>query len=214
MQKEYDYLFKLIVVGDSGVGKSSLLSRFNDNEFSESFISTIGVDYKTKNIMVGDEHARLQLWDTAGQERFRTIVGCYYRGAHGVVVVFDVTSSESFANVRNWLYEIENHCDRPSRCCILVGNKRDHPRRQVLRSDAERLAAELHIPYVETSAKTGRNVDRVFVTLSQLIVETRPPRRRTIKRASLTKLATPWDESDGIRLHRFSPSKKPSKCSC
>ena len=98
--KDYDHLFKLVIIGDSGVGKSSLLVRFADDTFSENCISTIGVDFKIKTIDINGERVKLQLWDTAGQERFRTITATYYRGTHGVIVVYDVTSGESFANVK------------------------------------------------------------------------------------------------------------------
>nr|CAD7393725.1 unnamed protein product [Timema cristinae] len=111
MAREYDHLFKLLIIGDSGVGKSSLLLRFADNTFSGSYITTIGVDFKIRTVDVDGERVKLQIWDTAGQERFRTITSTYYRGTHGVIVVYDVTSGDSFANVKRWLHEIEQNCD-------------------------------------------------------------------------------------------------------
>ena len=98
--RDYDHLFKLLIIGDSGVGKSSLLVRFADNTFSGNYITTIGVDFKIRTINVNGERVKLQIWDTAGQERFRTITSTYYRGTHGVIVVYDVTSGESFVNVK------------------------------------------------------------------------------------------------------------------
>lgn len=105
----YSYKFSLIIF--SGVGKSSLLLRFSDNTFTGSYITTIGVDFKIKTVTVNNQKVKLQIWDTAGQERFRTITSTYYRGTHGVIVVYDVTNGESFANVKRWLHEIEQNCD-------------------------------------------------------------------------------------------------------
>ncbi|XP_016114404.1 ras-related protein Rab-35-like [Sinocyclocheilus grahami] len=111
MARDYDYLFKLLIIGDSGVGKSSLLLRFADNTFSGSYITTIGVDFKIRTVEINGEKVKLQIWDTAGQERFRTITSTYYRGTHGVIVVYDVSSAESFVNVKRWLHEINQNCD-------------------------------------------------------------------------------------------------------
>uniref|UniRef100_A0A915LLN5 Ras-related protein Rab-35 n=1 Tax=Meloidogyne javanica TaxID=6303 RepID=A0A915LLN5_MELJA len=128
--RDYDFLFKLLIIGDSGVGKSSLLLRFSDNTFSANYITTIGVDFKIRTITVKGYKVKLQIWDTAGQERFRTITSTYYRGTHGVVVVYDVTTQDSFANVKRWLHEIETNCENVQR--ILVGNKLDEPTRRVV----------------------------------------------------------------------------------
>ena len=101
--RDYDHLFKLLIIGDSGVGKSSLLVRFADNTFSGNYITTIGVDFKIRTIEINGERVKLQIWDTAGQERFRTITSTYYRGTHGVIVVYDVCSGDSFANVKRYV---------------------------------------------------------------------------------------------------------------
>ncbi|XP_006277597.1 ras-related protein Rab-35 isoform X2 [Alligator mississippiensis] len=113
----YDHLFKLLLIGDSGVGKSSLLLRFADNTFSSSFVTTIGVDFRVRTVVLGGLRLRLQVWDTAGQERFRTITSTYYRNAHGVIVVYDVTNPDSFVSVKRWMHEIAENCD--SVCKVL-----------------------------------------------------------------------------------------------
>ncbi|XP_038054831.1 ras-related protein Rab-35-like [Patiria miniata] len=170
MAKEYDHLFKLLIIGDSGVGKSSLLLRFADNTFSGTYITTIGVDFKIRTIDLNGERVKLQIWDTAGQERFRTITSTYYRGTHGVIVVYDVTSAESFVNVKRWLHEIEQNCDDVSR--ILVGNKNDCPERKVvLTEDATNFAEQMTIQLFETSAKENINVEEMFNAITGLVLK-------------------------------------------
>lgn len=167
MSSEYDYLFKILLIGDSGVGKSSVLLRFVDNDFTESFISTIGVDFKIRTIRLNDKIIKLQIWDTAGQDRFRTIVSSYYRGAQGIIIVYDVSDRQSFHNVRYWMEEINKYAN--SLCKkILVGNKIDL-KRCVTYEEGSDLAQSLDIPFIETSAKSGSNVDLVFTTLSDLL---------------------------------------------
>lgn len=126
-----DYLFKLLLIGDSGVGKSCLLLRFADDTYTESFISTIGVDFKIRTIDLEGKTVKLQIWDTAGQERFRTITSSYYRGAHGIIVVYDITDAESFSNVRMWLKEVERYGSEGV-CKLLVGNKSDLANRRAV----------------------------------------------------------------------------------
>ncbi|KAF2894291.1 hypothetical protein ILUMI_11883 [Ignelater luminosus] len=169
MARDYDHLFKLLIIGDSGVGKSSLLLRFADNTFSGSYITTIGVDFKIRTVSIDGQRIKLQIWDTAGQERFRTITSTYYRGTHGVIVVYDVTNGESFANVKRWLHEIEQNCDVVNR--ILVGNKNDCPdRKVVLTEDAKRFADTMGIQLFETSAKDNINVEEMFVSVTRLVL--------------------------------------------
>ncbi|KAK5638699.1 hypothetical protein RI129_012994 [Pyrocoelia pectoralis] len=169
MARDYDHLFKLLIIGDSGVGKSSLLLRFADNTFSGSYITTIGVDFKIRTVTIDGQRIKLQIWDTAGQERFRTITSTYYRGTHGVIVVYDVTNGESFANVKRWLHEIEQNCDVVNR--ILVGNKNDCPdRKVVLTEDAKRFADTMGIQLFETSAKDNINVEEMFINVTRLVL--------------------------------------------
>lgn len=167
---DYDHLFKLLIIGDSGVGKSSLLLRFADNTFSASYITTIGVDFKIRTINIKGQKVKLQIWDTAGQERFRTITSTYYRGTQGVIVVFDVTNPESFLNVKRWLHEIDSNCENVQK--VLVGNKIDEPvRRVVSEVEARNFATSIGIRYFETSAKENLNVEQMFHSLTENVLE-------------------------------------------
>jgi len=177
--KDYDHLFKLLIIGDSGVGKSSLLVRFADNHFSGNYITTIGVDFKIRTIEINGERVKLQIWDTAGQERFRTITSTYYRGTHGVIVVYDVSSGESFANVKRWLHEIDANCDVVNR--ILVGNKNDDPERKVvLTEDARRFADQMGIQLFETSAKDNINVEEMFRSITSLVLKSKKDQKERL----------------------------------
>jgi len=169
MNPEYDYLFKLLLIGDSGVGKSCLLLRFADDSYSESYISTIGVDFKIRTVDLDAKVIKLQIWDTAGQERFRTITSSYYRGAHGIIVVYDVTDQESFNNVKQWLNEIDRYANENVNK-LLVGNKSDLTSRKVVDHEtAKAFADELGIKFLETSAKNATNVEQAFMTMAQEI---------------------------------------------
>ncbi|CAK9215725.1 unnamed protein product [Sphagnum troendelagicum] len=164
----YDELIKLLLIGDSGVGKSCLLLRFSDDTFTTSFITTIGIDFKIRTIELDNRRIKLQIWDTAGQERFRTITTAYYRGAMGILLVYDVTDESSFNNIRNWIRNIELHAsDNVNK--ILVGNKADmdESRRVVPTAKGQALADEYGIKFFETSAKTNLNVEHVFFTIAR-----------------------------------------------
>ncbi|KAI8638467.1 GTP-binding protein ypt1 [Parasitella parasitica] len=169
MNAEYDYLFKLLLIGDSGVGKSCLLLRFADDTYTESYISTIGVDFKIRTIELEGKTVKLQIWDTAGQERFRTITSSYYRGAHGIIVVYDVTDKESFNNVKQWLQEIDRYAAEGVNK-LLVGNKSDLTDKKVVDfADAKDFAEPINIPILETSAKDSTNVEQAFLTMAKQI---------------------------------------------
>eukprot|EP00494_Astrolonche_serrata_P029150 UN29417 len=169
MSSEYDFLFKLLLIGDSGVGKSCLLLRFADDTYTESYISTIGVDFKIRTVDLDGKTIKLQIWDTAGQERFRTITSSYYRGAHGIIIVYDITDVESFNNVRQWLFEIDRFASEHVNK-LLVGNKSDLVnKRCVEQSTAEEFAKGLDIPFLETSAKSSTNVEEAFLTMASQI---------------------------------------------
>ncbi|GMT18882.1 hypothetical protein PFISCL1PPCAC_10179 [Pristionchus fissidentatus] len=199
--RDYDHLFKLLIIGDSGVGKSSLLLRFADNVFSENYITTIGVDFKIRTVDMEGQRVKLQIWDTAGQERFRTITSTYYRGTHGVIVVYDVTNGESFGNVKRWLMEIDTNCENVQK--ILVGNKCEcAERRVVLTSDAQRFSESMGIQFFETSAKNNTNVEAMFNSVTRLVLEAkmRQPQAKILP-------------SGGIGLRDGDRSEK-KKCKC
>lgn len=168
---EYDLLFKILIIGDSGVGKSCLLLKFTDRYFNDSYISTIGVDFKIQTIQLDNKIIKLQIWDTAGQDRFKTITTSYYRGSHGIVIVYDITDKESFLNVRNWLAEVHKYASDNVKI-LLVGNKCDLEKdRQVSIQEGQELANKLNIPFIEASAKDSTNVQQLFVKLTTILKE-------------------------------------------
>jgi small GTP-binding protein len=154
--------FKIVLIGDSGVGKSSLLSRYFDNEFMEYYNATIGVDFKAKEISVKEKTAKLQIWDTAGQERFRNITTSYYRMAHCFVLLFDTTNRESFYNLDYWYGEIEKHKTKDA-LFILIGTKKDlKDNREVFIEPIKNFAVSKNMKYFETSAKTNEGFLYIF----------------------------------------------------
>ncbi|GEQ67151.1 hypothetical protein JCM33374_g814 [Metschnikowia sp. JCM 33374] len=169
--RSYDMIMKLLLVGDSGVGKSCLLLRFVEDKFNPSFITTIGIDFKIRTIESNGKKIKLQVWDTAGQERFRTITTAYYRGAMGIVLIYDVTDARTFENVENWFQTVTQHANEDAQI-FLVGNKSDdEENRQVSREQGQSLASKLNIPFLEASAKTNENVDSIFYELAGIIQE-------------------------------------------
>eukprot|EP00128_Syssomonas_multiformis_P008359 Colp12_sorted_trinity150504_noHs@10513 len=165
--KAYDYLFKLLLIGDSGVGKTCVLFRFSDDAFNSTFISTIGIDFKIRTIELEGKKIKLQIWDTAGQERFRTITTAYYRGAMGILLVYDVTNEKTFENIKNWIRNIEQHASEEVEKMIL-GNKCDmDDKRQVSKERGQKVADEYGAKFLETSAKNNINVEEAFMTIAR-----------------------------------------------
>ncbi|GAA0162309.1 hypothetical protein Leryth_007397 [Lithospermum erythrorhizon] len=160
--EDYDYLFKVVLIGDSGVGKTNILSRFTRNEFSLQSKSTIGVEFGTRTISVDDKYVKAQIWDTAGQERYRAITSAYYRGAVGALVVYDVTRNITFENVERWLKELRDHTDQ-NIVVMLVGNKADlRHLRAVPVENAQAFAERERTFFMETSALEDLNVENAF----------------------------------------------------
>merc|ERR1712166_801729 len=171
---QYDYLIKLLLIGDSGVGKSCLLCRYSDDVFNSNFITTIGIDFKIRTIELDGAKIKLQIWDTAGQERFRTITQAYYRGAMGILLVYDVCDDKSFNNIRTWMRNIEQHANEQV-VKILLGNKCDQPdKKMVTFEQGSALAKEFDIQFFETSAKTNVKVEEAFTAIARAIKEKKP----------------------------------------
>jgi Ras-related protein Rab-18 len=163
---------KILIIGESGVGKSSLLLRFTEDTFDPEQTATIGVDFKVKTINVDGNRAKLAIWDTAGQERFRTLTPSYYRGAQGCILVYDVSSKQSFAKLDNWLSELETYSTKHEIVKMLVGNKIDKERREVSRDEGLRFARKYHMLFIEASAKTKEGVQCAFEELVEKILQT------------------------------------------
>ena len=170
-RKHYDHLLSLLLLGDSGVGKSALLMRFAEDNFTESFIATIGIDFKIKTITLNNKTIKLQIWDTAGQEKFRTITSAYYRGAMGILLVYDLNDEQSFLNVRNWMRQIKQYAAEEV-VMMLCGNKCDMETERVISIEqGQDLAKEFKIGFYETSAKLDINVEEAFIELSTKVLE-------------------------------------------
>jgi Ras-related protein Rab-1A len=173
MVRDYDYLFKLVLIGDSGVGKSCILLRFADDSFTDSYITTIGVDFRFRTIAVDSKNVKLQIWDTAGQERFRTITSAYYRGADGILLAYDTTDRDSFDHVDSWLQEVNKYASDKT-VKVLVGNKSDKGDARVVSVEEGRQKAEaLGLSFIETSAKDATHIEEAFMIISRQLVRIR-----------------------------------------
>ncbi|XP_060736140.1 ras-related protein Rab-15-like isoform X2 [Tachysurus vachellii] len=171
MAKQYDVLFRLLLLGDSGVGKTCLLCRLTDNEFHSPHNSTIGVDFKMKTLEVNGIKVRIQIWDTAGQERYQTITKQYYRRAQGIFLVYDITSSLSFQHIMNWISDVDEYAPHIVQK-ILVGNKHDEEhRRQVTTEQGNKLAKSYGMDFFETSAFTNYNITEAFTRMTKLVLQ-------------------------------------------
>lgn len=169
--EQVDHIFKLIIIGDSGVGKSCLLIRFADDKFTDSFISTIGVDFRFRTIRMDGRTVKLQIWDTAGQERFRTITAAYYRGCDGILLVFDVTKRDSFESLDGWIEDIKRYTGGSAPVpLLLIGNKADITDRDVDQNDIDRYSKQHRIEYIETSALNSTNVETAFLSLTKELI--------------------------------------------
>eukprot|EP00930_Biecheleria_cincta_P082078 TRINITY_DN7164_c0_g1_i1.p1 TRINITY_DN7164_c0_g1~~TRINITY_DN7164_c0_g1_i1.p1 ORF type:complete len:205 (+),score=46.80 TRINITY_DN7164_c0_g1_i1:50-664(+) len=171
-ESSHEHLFKLLIIGDSGVGKSSILVRFCDDEFNEKQASTIGVDFKTKFMQVRGKKLKLALWDTAGQERFRTLTSSYYRGAQGIILVYDATQRTSFEHVKFWQDEVRKYSTNQDAILMLVANKVDLENPQVTKEEGEEFAFAQSMMFIETSAKTRQGIKQAFEEVVFKILDT------------------------------------------
>jgi Ras-related protein Rab-1A len=170
MTCEYDHLYKILLIGDSGVGKSCLLNQFVDGGFNESHISTIGIDFKIKTLEKNSKKYKLQIWDTAGQERFRTITSSYYRGAHGFIIVFDLTSIESWNNISYWLAQIKRNCLNKI-SILIIGTKNDLINKRTVFPEIINSYVKLNnLNYIETSARNNNNIQKAFLDIIDIII--------------------------------------------
>lgn len=189
-----------MLIGDTCVGKSCLLVRFADDCFSENYITTIGVDFRFRTLQINKSTIKLQIWDTAGQERYRTITNAYYKGADGIIIVFDLCNKESFLNVGSWLKEVEKHSGEDVTVTVLA-NKSDCAAEEVEVTDADisKFETETGLKVIKTSAKTGSNVDESFLDMTKKLIikrnnSTQEEKKKTI---GLKKLKETIEGGDG-----------------
>lgn len=204
---DYDYLYKIILIGDSGVGKSNILSRFTRDAFSPETRSTIGVEFATRNVTDGDKVIKAQIWDTAGQERYRTITRAYYRGCVGIIIVYDITKATSFRSLEKWLAEITANGSGDA-IKILVGNKCDLSQyREVSTVEAKTYAEKNNMFFLETSALSATNIESIF----QTVVSAAHTRSKTD--TTVHNTAPEWQPSSSP-ISIVTTSKSNSGCSC
>ena len=214
-EEDYDYLFKIVLIGDSGVGKSNLLYRFTRNEFNLESKTTIGVEFSQKTVKIDNKNIRAQIWDTAGQERYRAITSAYYRGALGALLVYDVCKLETFEGLNKWLSELKEHTDTQT-SIMLVGNKADlRHLRAVKTEDAASFASKHNLAFIETSALENTNVDSAFQKTLETIYSNSVTSQiftrnnETLKHPS-KRLEPP--EENKMKLSQANPPKKEGCC--
>lgn len=169
--QNFDYMFKILIIGNSSVGKTSFLFRYADDSFTSAFVSTVGIDFKVKTVYKDDKRIKLQIWDTAGQERYRTITTAYYRGAMGFILMYDIANEESFNAVQDWVTQIKTYSWDNAQV-VLVGNKCDLEGDRIISTERGcHLANQLGLEFLETSAKENINVKTVFERLVDIICD-------------------------------------------
>ena len=173
MTSEPSITFKILTIGESGVGKTCILRRFVENKFLKNHLATIGIDFKTKTLNINNQEIKLKIWDTAGQERFRNITTQYYKGADGIVLVYDVTDEASYEKIKDWMDQILSNTQQEEIGLVLLGNKCDMDPRSVTEEMGKKMAEELKINYFETSALNGQGIKEAFEQLTRDIMKKR-----------------------------------------
>ena len=187
--KDYDYIFKIVLIGDTCVGKSCILVRFSDDVFVENYVTTIGVDFRFKTMIVKNKIAKIQIWDTAGQERYRSITTAYYRGAAAIIICCDSTNKESFYNINNWIDEIAKYTDKEVDKLVLMNKCDLVEERQIDKNDISKFEKENGIKIMEVSAKTGDGIDKAFEYIIEKLIdknENKKSNTMTLQGGSLT----------------------------
>ena len=179
-------IFKILTIGDGGVGKTSILRRYVENKFLKHHLSTIGIDFLSKTLKIKDKEIKLKIWDTAGQERYRQITSHIYKDADGIILVFDVTSEESFNQITDWMEQIKNNVSKEEINLILIGNKCDLADRMVEKERGEKMAEKLKIKYFETSALTGQGINEAFEELAKQIFKNKNPNENISRNISIS----------------------------
>ncbi len=162
MTEEFDLIFKIVIIGDSGVGKTNLIGRYLKNEYKEDSKATVGVEFGEKKYEINGLKIKAQIWDTAGQERYKSITSAYYKGAKGALIVYDITNRFTFESVDKWVQDLNSYGDK-NLTLLLVGNKSDlEDKRQIMKEDGEEKAKSFNLGFIETSACSGDNIDQAF----------------------------------------------------
>ena len=169
--KDYDYIFKIVLIGDTCVGKSCILVRFSDDVFVENYVTTIGVDFRFKTMIIKNKIAKIQIWDTAGQERYRSITTAYYRGAAAIIICCDSTNKESFYNINNWIDEISKYTDKDVDKLVLMNKCDLEEERQIDKNEIIKFEKENGIKIMEVSAKTGNGIDKAFEYIIEKLID-------------------------------------------
>ena len=213
-KKDYKYLFKILILGDSFVGKTNMLKRFLHNDFDSTNKETVGVEFDSKNITLGEngkeEIVKAQIWDTAGQERYRSLTKAYYKGAKGALLVYDITRRVTFENIDNWLIDLRTNGDKDI-LIILIGNKSDlEDKREVSKDEAETKAEQYNTAFLETSAKSGDNITKGFMELIEQIYKANKDNTPTEQ----NEVKVEENKEEGISLQKNDDDKNTKKGGC
>ena len=171
IEQDFDEKIKLMILGDSSVGKSSILRKYCKNEFLDKYITTIGIDFQIKNLTINNKKIKLQVWDTAGQERYRVVTKNYFNTSDGFIIIYDITNRETFTNINNWIEQITTIVGNNVKC-VIFGNKNDlNNKRKVETDEGKELAEKFNFKFFETSAKEGNNIEEGFKSITMDILD-------------------------------------------